>query len=119
MRFVLGRDLLPPEFEYPKMFYRTLKHNLGEFDPWYLLEGSGLDSRTQRLRRLYPHLQLVPFAGRRDTDDVSCFLDNDGSVVILEDYGPIDPKETGYRLAAFTDWLRMALDDFIDFGDED
>lgn len=116
MADLLTFEEVPPEFEYPAEFIRVVELGLLHLEPWHILEGEALRERHQGLSERYPDLQLIPFAGRQDTDDVACWAAEGGQdVLIVHDFAS-PGYEIESRLADFNDWLRRAVEDLIDFG---
>ena len=60
-------------------------------EPWYLLDARALQAMYRTINARYPNRKVVPFARRRDTDDVATFVVHDpdyeqGMVLIVHDY---------------------------------
>ncbi|GAA0457167.1 hypothetical protein ACFQ2B_21730 [Streptomyces stramineus] len=112
-------DLLPVEelpggFTYPEEFLRAVESGLVGLDPWWLLEGTNLRARVTGLRERFPERRLMPFARREDNDDVACW-DLEADVVrVIHDFSS-PGRENRREFATFYDWLRAALEDFIEF----
>lgn len=111
-------QIFPPGFLYPPLFARTVESGLVDLDPWYILQGDELVRRFVGLRPRYADRELVPFARRGDRDDVACFdIDAGGeAIAVIEDFSP--PGFEQYEMYPdFADWLRSAVNDFIEFED--
>jgi hypothetical protein len=106
---------LPDWFRYPAPFLRTVETGLGQFRPWKILEGVYSASRREGLKERFPARDLFPFALRTDCDDVACWeRGNLDRIVIIHDFA--DPGwEQVAEFEIFWDWLRSAIEDFIDF----
>ncbi len=106
---------LPQGFRYPPQFKRVIEKGLTDLEPWFFLGGKPLRDTMSGLATRYPERQLVPFAGRQDNDDVACWeVDADGKVVIIHDFASPGWEQRG-EFAGFYDWLRRAVEDFIEF----
>lgn len=118
MADLLSSSDLPAGFLYPPLFIRTVESGLVDLDPWYILQGDELVRRFVGLRQRYADRELVPFARRGDRDDVACFdIDGAGEAIsVIEDFSPpgFEQHET---YPNFGDWLRSAVNDFIEFED--
>ena len=110
----LPDDELPAGFLYPPLFLRMLENELIELQPWQVLQGEALVWRHRGLRTRYPERVLVPFARRCDNDDVACWEGRGVRVVVVHDFAS-PGWERREELESFADWLRSALDDFIDW----
>lgn len=118
MADLLSSSDLPPGFLYPPLFVRVVESGLTDLEPWYVLQGDELFRRVLGIRQRYPDRHLIPFARRGDRDDVACFdVDSgDGKISVIEDFSP-PGFEQHEVYADFADWLRAALNDFIEFDD--
>lgn len=106
---------LPDKFSYPPEFLRMVGRGLLYFEPWYVYEGEQLRTRYAGLRERYPTRNLVPFARRQDNDDVACFdLDRGGVPVVVHDFATPGWEQRAH-LQDFYAWLRMAVDDMIEW----
>ena len=81
-------------------------------DPWYALDEHVIPIAYQKINARYPHRRVLPFARRRDNDDVATFVVTDpqyeqGTILIVHDY-----SSPGYEIegeyATFADWLAVA-----------
>jgi hypothetical protein len=115
MRWV---EIPPAGFSYPALFVRVVELGLTDLEPWWLLEDEPLIDRHRGLIARYPSRRLLPFARRQDNDDVACWDLAEGGVVIIHDYAS-PGYELRARLPNFSAWLRMAIDDLIEFSPED
>lgn len=105
---------LPEGFEYPHAFVRVVELGLLNLEPWLILEGSLFRMRLDGLRQRYPSRNLIPFAMRKDNDDIACWDLNAGNVVVIHDFATAGHEQR----SSFTDfyaWLRAALQDLIEF----
>ncbi|MFF4530351.1 hypothetical protein ACFY1P_13840 [Streptomyces sp. NPDC001407] len=111
---ILSSAELPGEFVYPEEFLRAIESGLVGLDPWWLLEGKDLRARVSGLRQRFPERHLMPFARREDNDDVACWDLDSGTVREIHDF-TTPGRENRREFATFYDWLRAALEDFIEF----
>jgi hypothetical protein len=109
---------LPAGFSYPALFVRVVELGLTNLEPWRFLEDEFLRGRHLGLIDRYPSRRLVPFARRQDNDDVACWDLAEGGIVIIHDFAS-PGYELRARLPNFSAWLRMAIDDLIEFSPED
>lgn len=115
MANLLNSEELPNSFRYPPEFLRTIARGLMYFQPWYVFEGEELRGRHGDLQLRYPDRCLVPFARREDNDDVACFdVDQGGAPVVIHDF-TTPGWEQRLSLDNFYTWLRIALDDMIEW----
>ncbi|MCC3769520.1 hypothetical protein [Streptomyces sp. UNOC14_S4] len=106
---------LPQVFAYPAGFLRAVESGLVGLEPWWLLEGESLCTRVAGLRERFPGRRLVPFARREDNDDVACWDLDSGTVRVIHDF-TTPGRENRREFVTFYDWLRAAVEDFIEFG---
>ncbi|MFE5125964.1 hypothetical protein [Streptomyces sp. NPDC056669] len=111
---ILSHTELPNGFAYPDIFVRAAESGLTSLEPWWLLEGENLRARHSGLKERFPDRVLVPFARREDNDDVACWDLENGKVCIVHDFSSPGREERG-SFEGFADWLRAALEDFIEF----
>ena len=106
---------MPRWFHYPEPFLRLVETGITEFRPWRLLEGAFAAGRMLGLRERFPERELVPFALRRDCDDVACWeRGNPEGVVIIHDFAKPGWEDVAV-FGSFWEWFRSAIEDFIDF----
>ena len=115
MADLLTVEDLPEGFWYPPEFTRVVELELTDLEPWLILDGKRLRMRCAGLRERYPERSLVPFAIRRDNDDVACWDAVTGDVVIVHDFASPGWEQRA-RFAGFNPWFRQAIDDLIEFG---
>lgn len=118
MKFLTEAYLKFP-FVYPQEFKRIVELGLINMQPWEILLDDRVYGRYEGLKSRYPKRKLIPFAQRRDCDDVACWdLNNENKLVIIHDYASV-----GYELVkeynTFWDWFREAIDEMIEFSNED
>jgi len=111
---MLKETELPKWFKYPSEFNILLDQNLLDFDPWIILTGDRLRQRYVGIQKRYPDRNIIPFARREDNDDVACFEQNNG-VVIIHDFAS-SGYEKGGKSLLFWDWFRMVIEDMIEYN---
>jgi hypothetical protein len=112
---LLSEKELPEGFSYPQEFYRLIENGLTSIEPWYMLDGSQLREKMRGLGERFPARILIPFACRQDNDDVACWQSGMGDAVfIVHDFASPGWEQRG-QLNNLYDWLRRAIDDFIEF----
>lgn len=105
----------PQGFSYSRQFKRVAALWLTDLEPWYLLEGKPLRATMADLAEKYPQRKLVPFARRQDNDDVACWqVGTDDEVFVIHDFASSGWEQRAH-FAGFYDWLRRAVEDFIEF----
>lgn len=115
----LTESYLKFQFNYPPEFKRIAELGILNIQPWEILVDDRVYLRYEELKTRYPGRKLVPFAHRRDCDDVACWdLTNENRIVIIHDYA-----SAGYELVEeysnFWDWFRDAIDEMIVFINEE
>jgi hypothetical protein len=117
MTLLLTASDLPDGFTYPLEFIRVVELGLIELEPWRIMGGDDLRLRVEGLRRRYPEHQYIPFARRINNDDVACWdaSSERARVQIIHDFASAgwEHEET---LPDFNQWLRQAVEDFIEWG---
>jgi len=105
----------PQGFNYPLQFNRVVESGLGDLEPWYWLEGQSLRGTLLGLMERYPERRLIPFARRQDNDDVACWqVDTRDEVFVIHDFASSGWEQRA-QFSTFYDWLRRAVEDFIEF----
>lgn len=111
---MLSQEELPDGFVYPDEFLRAVDSGLVGLEPWWLLEADNLRSRVSGIRQRFPERRLVPFARREDNDDVACWDLDSGTVRVIHDF-TTPGRENRAEYSTFYEWMRAALEDFINF----
>ena len=116
---LLDTNTLNKEFEYPKEFSKILELGFSIKKPWEITEGEQLLSRYNGMKSRYPNRKLIPFAHRKDSDDVACWdLKNPLGVVIIHDYASPGFEQVD-EFPSFWHWFRQMIEDVIEFAKED
>lgn len=84
-------------------------------EPWYLLDAQALRAMYRTINARYPVRTVVPFARRRDTDDVATFVVTDprhdqGMVLTIHDYSSPGFEIEG-SFPTLAAWLEAAVQD--------
>lgn len=84
-------------------------------EPWYLLDGNALHAMYRTINARYPARKVVPFARRRDTDDVATFVvtdpqRNQGTILIVHDYSSPGFEVEG-SFPTLAEWLAAAAEE--------
>ena len=114
---LLQDSQLPKGFAYPREFLRVLDLGPTDLEPWWIFDGDLLLNRAIGMKVRHPNRVLVPFARRRDNDDVACWdvaTPNSSGVIIIHDYAA-DGWESVAEPPDFHAWLRRAVDHLIAF----
>jgi hypothetical protein len=119
MMHLLDESYLKFQFIYPPEFLKIVELGLINIQPWEILVDDRVKLRYEGLKTRYPKRNLIPFAQRRDCDDVVCWdLNNESKLVIIHDYASV-----GYEFVkefnTFWEWFREAINDMIDFINDD
>jgi len=106
-----------PGFKYPKEYQKLIALGLVNFEFWHLLRADEVHPRMQALHERYPQRQLIPFARRKDNDDLACFeVGKADRVQIIHDFSSPGFEQRGaYR--SFWDWYRAANEEMIAYGE--
>jgi len=109
---------LPGEFTYPPEFVRVVEAGLLNLEPWDVLVGDDLRSTYAGLCGRYPKRRYIPFAARQDNHDTACWDERASEIVIVHDFAsPGWERQETYP--SFHAWLRRAVEDFIEWGEEE
>lgn len=101
-------------FVYPTGLDRAIEQGLTDLAPWHIMDREAALLRMRGMRDRYSS-KYIPFARRKDNDDVACIDPaRDGRVVIVHDFAS-EGFELRREFPSFWDWFRAAIDDMIDF----
>ncbi|MFQ3646414.1 MAG: hypothetical protein SNJ54_00400 [Anaerolineae bacterium] len=100
----------------PDGYFRIFELGLSHIHPWVFLSTSEALTLYQELRRQYPDQHYVPFARRRDTDDVACIapLSENPDRVLLVHVFATAGWEIDEAYDSFWSWYRDAVHAMID-----
>lgn len=112
---LLDEQQRPNNFVYPQAIAKLLELNLTNFDVWYFMDLESVKIRLAGLQKRYPDRQLVPFARRRDCDDIACFeVDKGDRFFVIHDYA-----SKGYEQREIYEnvweWLKEVVNTMIEF----
>lgn len=111
---LLQENELPNWFSYPKDFLVIIEQNLLDFTPWLILTDERLRLRQTGIEMRYPNRQLIVFARREDNDEVACW-ENGRGVVVIKDFATTG-FEKGDLSFSFWEWFRMVIETMIEFN---
>jgi hypothetical protein len=110
--FFLDGNKLPPGFKYPSGYIQFVMQEIPDFEPWrFFYDKDELEFFIKGLKQRYPKRIIVPFARRKDNDDVACFdasIPSDNPpVLIVHDFASEGWEGRG-KLANFLAWVDLA-----------
>ena len=101
------------DFTYPESYLKVIDLKLLDFDHWFLMNPKQLIERRKELLKRYPNRNLVPFAGRYDSDDIACFEVYYGErVFIVHDFAS-EGYERRQEFDDFWSWFISAIKELI------
>lgn len=105
----------PDGYPCPAQVDHLCRLGLTDLEPWAVLDTGGQEFRAGMVAKRWSGTCLLPFAARTDRDDVVCVDRRTGELLWVDPYDtPVFECADGDRFASFDDWLRMAVDDYID-----
>lgn len=105
----------PDGYPCPAQVDHLCRLGLTDLEPWAVLNTGGQEFRAGMVEKRWPGTCLLPFAARMDRDDVVCVDRRTGELLWVDPYEtPVVECADRDRFASFDDWLRMAVDDYID-----
>ena len=111
--FFLPANVLPKEFVYPETYVRYIHSNFPNLEPWNFFYNH-LKYRFNGLKERYPKRSIVPFARRKDNDDVACFEAKEPSenprVIIIHDWASEGWENRG-EYDDFLEWVQLAKEE--------
>jgi hypothetical protein len=110
---LLDDSLLPEGFKYPIALKRLIELNLVDFECYYFMDKSSATIRIDGLKQRYPDRVLIPFAQRKDNDDIACFELHKNGVQIIHDYAS-PGWEQRQCFNDFWSWLYFVVDEMIE-----
>ena len=103
-----------PDFVFPESYLKIVNLGMVDFENWFLLSDDLVKSRYFDLKARYKRRNLVPFAGRYDSDDIACFEVTHGDrVFIVHDYAD-EGWERRKEYETFWSWFTNAIQELID-----
>ncbi|MBX2907360.1 MAG: hypothetical protein KF744_15045 [Taibaiella sp.] len=108
-------ESLPSGFEYPKDYIVFLERDFKDILPWFVLQEDEIGRLRDGLSNRYPYRNLVPFARRRDREDVACFdIEKGNGIVIIHDYAGAG-WEFVCEYSGIWNWFGQVAEDIIDY----
>jgi hypothetical protein len=109
--FFVSKRNLPDGFRYPNTYIAFVNSELINIEPWHFYYKDGIDFAFNGLKERYPSRSIVPFARRRDNDDVACFeageISNNPRVIIIHDWASEGWENRG-EYKDFIAWVELA-----------
>jgi len=116
---VLSKIAQDNGFEFPLGYKRVFELGLTNLEPWYFLDDKEYQLVEKGINERFPKRQVIPFARRKDCDDVACFVvksdsHNKENVLIIHDYA-----SSGYEVDKvcrnFWDWFKLTIEEMIEW----
>ena len=98
----------------PELCGRALELGLLNMEPWYAISEEQCAQLMVAFSTRYPNLHVRPFARRQDCDDIACVGENE-SIIVIHDFAS-DGWEKRKQFVDFAAWIRVAIEDFIEFN---
>lgn len=109
--FFLKENMLPVGFKYPEAYIEFVSKHFSDYDPWHFYYQARLEFAFNGLKSRYPSRTIVPFARRRDNDDIACFdagvMSDNPKILIIHDWASEGWEGRG-ELNSFLDWVELA-----------
>ena len=100
-------------FEFPQSYLKIVELGMVELEHWFLLSDDLVEARYHDLKIRYQNRNLVPFAGRYDSDDIACFEIGYGErVFIVHDFAD-EGWEHRQEFETFWNWFISAIKELI------
>jgi len=100
-------------FEFPQSYLKIVELGMVELEHWFLLSDDLVEARYHDLKIRYQSRNLVPFAGRYDSDDIACFEIGYGErVFIVHDFAD-EGWEHRQEFETFWNWFISAIKELI------
>ena len=104
----------PEWLDLPEEYQILISQGLVNFDPWILMPRESVIKRMLKLHERFPGRKLFPFAKREDCDDLACWEEANGIVVIHDFASP--GFEGGQESYSFWDWFRKVVEEMIEYN---
>jgi hypothetical protein len=78
--------------------------------PWFFLEEKDIDVLYVNINERYKSRNVLPFATRRDNDDVACFDLDKNNIIIIHDFAS-PGWEVRNQYDTIWDWLHRVVED--------
>jgi hypothetical protein len=115
----LPKEIILNAFDLPVGYQRVFELGLTNLDPWHFVEGQEFMRLYEGINKRYPNRLTLPFARRRDCDDVACFVVKGSDyaknrVLIIHDFASTG-AEVDAALDSFWDWFQLAVKEMIEW----
>jgi len=114
-KYLVTESELPEGFSYPTGFVRVVQQGLVNLTPWRIMEAEHVRKELRRLAERYPSRRLIPFAYRRDNDDLACWELAQGDKVFIVHNFAAEGFEREGEFPGFWDWFRSAVEETIEW----
>jgi len=116
----LPDKLKQTDFTMPSAYFTVFERQLTSLAPWAFIDAQEAQSLFEVIQELYPHIPGMPFARRRDNDDVAVIIAQNttdytqGTILIVHLFAS---KEFAVddTFPEFWDWFRIAVNEMIAF----
>lgn len=100
-------------------YKRVFELGLTNLEPWYFLDDKEYQLIEKGINTRYPKRHVIPFARRKDCDDVACFIVKSDShdkenILIIHDYSSAG-NEVDKVCKDFWDWFKLAVAEMIEW----
>lgn len=107
------------KFEFPIGYLRVFELGLTNLEPWYFLDDKEYQLIEKGINTRYLERYVIPFARRKDCDDVACFLvkpqsHNQENVLLIHNYAS-PGNEIDKVCTNFWNWFKLAVDEMIEW----
>jgi hypothetical protein len=107
----------------PAEYAAAMRDETLDLGPWHFVSDSEFDGLFTVMNKHYPMRTVIPFARRRDNDDVASFVVRDpeqaaGQIILIQDFEAPGYEVFG-RLASFGDWLEQLKEDVAEWNAAD
>lgn len=115
MYYIATGNERPDWLVYPPLFQRMVEQGVVNLCPWHITPAHQTRSWLYQLEKLYPKRNLYPFAFRQDNNDVACWEEGRGDlVIVVHDVTEHDSPDQS-ELPNTGAWLALAMQDMIDW----
>ena len=106
-------EAIIPNFSFPQSYLKIVDLGLVDLENWFLLSDELVKNRYIDLKSRYRKRNLIPFAGRYDSDDIACFETGfDDHVFIIHDFSD-EGWERKQEFDSFWNWFLSAIKELI------
>ncbi len=112
----LPNEIYDQGFAWPEAYRRLFELDLTNLPPWRFLEGEELVQNYKTVNAQHPGRHVVPFARRKDNNDVACFTVLVGileqRVLLIQATGQAGLE---MEFPSLWEWFRLAVEDMIEW----